>query len=121
MLLKSLKMINFRQFINEEIDFAADSERNVTVIMGENGAGKTTISQAFSWCLYGDTDFDDKLMLNKIVASQMIPNEEKTVKVQLDLIHSGIEYTIITEQNYKKEFSNKLKPNNVIRNIAYKN
>lgn len=121
MLLKSLKMINFRQFINEEIDFATDSERNVTVIMGENGAGKTTISQAFSWCLYGDTDFDDKLMLNKIVASQMLPNEEKTVKVQLDLVHSGIEYTIITEQSYKKDFSNKLKANNVIRNIAYKN
>lgn len=121
MLLKSLRLMNFRQFINEEIHFAVDSERNVTVIMGENASGKTTIAQAFSWCLYGETDFDDKLMLNKVVASQMVPNEEKTVKVQLDLIHSGIEYTIITEQTYKKDFSNKLKANNIIRNISYKN
>lgn len=121
MLIKSLKMVNFRQFINEEIDFSVDCERNVTVIMGENGAGKTTISQAFSWCLYGETDFDDKLMLNKIVASQMLPNEEKSVKVKLDLVHSGIKYAITTEQTYKKDFSNKLKASNVIRNIAYKN
>ena len=121
MLLKSLKLINFRQFINEEIEFAVERERNVTVIMGEIGTGKTTILQAFSWCLYGETDFEDKLMLNKIAASQMLPNEEKTVKVQLDLVHSDIEYTIITEQTYKKDFSNKLKASNVIRNIAYKN
>ena len=121
MLLKSIKLINFRQFINEKIDFAIESDRNVTIIMGENGAGKTTISQAFSWCLYGETDFEDKLMLNKITASQMLPNEEKTVKVQLDLVHSGIEYTITTEQSYNKDFSNKLKASKIIRNIAYKN
>jgi len=121
MLLKSLKMIYFRQFMDEELDFSTESERNVTIIMGENGAGKTTISQAFSWCLYGETDFDDKMMLNKIIASQMLPNEEQTVKVQLELIHSNIEYTITTEQTYKKDFSNKIKANNIIRNIAYKN
>ncbi len=121
MLLKSLKMIDFRQFRDENISFATDNDKNVTIIMGENGAGKTTISQAFSWCLYGDTDFDDKMMINKITASKMLPNEEKTVRVQLELVHSGIEYSITTEQVYKKDYSGKLKANNVVRNVAYKN
>lgn len=121
MLLKSLKMVNFRQFMDEYIEFSSDKERNVTMIMGENGAGKTTISQAFSWCLYGETDFDDKIMINKIIASEMLPNEEKIVKVQLQLTHSNIEYIITTEQTYKKDFSNKLKADSIIRNIAYKN
>ena len=69
MLLKSLKLKDFRQFKGEqEITFSTDPIRNVTVIMGENGSGKTTLAQAFTWCLYGDTDFDDKSMLCKATA-----------------------------------------------------
>lgn len=48
MLLQSIELQNFRQFINEKIDFSTDPERNVTLIIGENGTGKTTFAQAFS-------------------------------------------------------------------------
>ena len=64
MLLQSIKLENFRQFVNEYIDFSTDKDRNVTLIIGENGTGKTTFAQAFFWCLYGDTDFKDKVMLS---------------------------------------------------------
>ncbi|MEG1724749.1 MAG: AAA family ATPase [Anaerovoracaceae bacterium] len=120
MLLRSLKMMDFRQFKNESITFATDSEKNVTIIMGENGAGKTTISQAFSWCLYGDTDFDDKIMLNKITSAAMKPGEKKSVLVELELTHAGTDYTITTEQVYEKDYSNKLKASQVVRNISQK-
>jgi len=122
MLLKKLKMENFRQFRNEEVNFSIDPVRNVTVIMGENGSGKTTLAQAFTWCLYGDTDFDDKSMLCKIAAQEMTPNSEETVKVELDLVHNGIDYTIIREQRYVKDSNGNLKrPNNTNLKIAYKN
>ena len=50
MLLKSIKLVNFRQFINESIDFAEGKDgKNVTIILGENGTGKTTFAQAFFW------------------------------------------------------------------------
>lgn len=62
MLLQSIELQNFRQFINEKIDFSTDPERNVTLIIGENGTGKTTFAQAFFWCLYGETDFTNKTM-----------------------------------------------------------
>lgn len=122
MLLKKLKINNFRQFRNEEVNFSIDPVKNVTVIMGENGSGKTTLAQAFTWCLYGETDFDDKSMLCKISAQDMAPNTEETVKVELDLIHNGIDYTIIREQRYKKDNNGILKrPTNTNLKISYKN
>ena len=68
MLLKSLKMKDFRQFNGEQkIEFSADKDQNVTIIMGENGAGKTTFAQAFRWCFYGNTILDGVLWFRKCV------------------------------------------------------
>ena len=89
MLLQSIELQNFRQFINEKIDFSTDPERNVTLIIGENGTGKTTFAQAFFWCLYGETDFTDKTMLNRVLAEQMTPDQKITVKVVLKLTHGS--------------------------------
>lgn len=121
MLLKQLRLSNFRQFIGEQtMQFAMDKFSNVTVVMGENGSGKTTLAQAFTWCLYGDTDFEDKAVLNRIVEGRMLPGGESTVRVELDLIHAGTGYTIIREQLYKKDNSGRVKPQNASFNISYK-
>lgn len=122
MLLRSLKLKDFRQFKGEQcVTFSTDPVRNVTVIMGENGSGKTTLAQAFTWCLYGDTDFDDKVMLCKATAQAMLPNTEETVRVELALTHNGIDYLCIREQRYSKDASGALRrPNQPIFKIAYK-
>lgn len=45
MLLRSLKLKNFRQYYGEQlIAFSCDEHQNVTVILGDNTSGKTT------WC-----------------------------------------------------------------------
>lgn len=123
MLLKKMNLENFRQFIGtQSIDFSTDPDRNVTIILGENGSGKTTLAQAFTWCLYGDTDFDDKNVLNKKVAQKIGPNGEASVKVELNLKHMEIEYTIIREQKYTTDATGNLKrPNNSVFKIAYRN
>ena len=62
MLLESITLENFRQFRHESIDFAqGENGKNVTIIIGENGTGKTTFAQAFFWCMYGETEFSDKI------------------------------------------------------------
>ena len=110
MLLKSLKVKDFRQFKGEQlITFADDAQQNVTVIMGDNGTGKTTLAQAFTWCLYGETDFDDKILLCKATSKDMMPGDTEKVRAELILIHKGIEYTIVSEQLYIKDSSGIIK------------
>ena len=120
MLLKSLHMKNFRQFIDETIAFSDDLDRNVTIIMGDNGSGKTTIAQAFSWCLYCSTDFNDNILINRKVANEMAVGSDEKVKTELVLQHGGIDYTVTTVQVYRKEFNGKVKPFNPSQSIRYK-
>ena len=121
MLLQSIKLENFRQFRNESIDFAdGENGKNVTIIIGENGTGKTTFAQAFFWCLYGETEFSDKSMLNKLVATEMRPGQECKVQVTLKLHHGEVDYTLIREQAYKKDSSNRIKADNTVFDIAVK-
>lgn len=122
MLLKSLLMKNFRQFKGEQkILFASDGEQNVTMIMGDNGTGKTTLAQAFTWCLYGETSFEDKILLCKSTSATMSPTSVESVRAELVLEHCKIEYTIITEQHYQKDLNGALKPfGQLTRTIAFK-
>lgn len=121
MLLESIKLHNFRQFRDESIDFAqGENGKNVTIIIGENGTGKTTFAQAFFWCMYCETEFSDKTILNKVVAAEMRPGQEERVKVTLTLRHGAVGYTLIREQVYRKDYNNNVKGDNTIFDIAIK-
>ena len=121
MLLESIKLVNFRQFKNEYIEFAKGQDgKNVTIIIGENGTGKTTFAQAFFWCMYGETSFSDKVILNKHIAAEMKPTSPKTVMVELKLRHGEVQYTLTREQVYKKEYNNRIKAMPAQFNIAKK-
>ena len=118
MLIESIKLENFRQFQNESITFADGSDgKNVTIILGENGSGKTTFAQAFFWCMYGETSFSDKRLLNSKVASKMIPGSKETVRVELCLKHGLLNYVLTREQVYVRDYT-KLTPQNSVFAIA---
>lgn len=121
MLLESITLENFRQFRHESIDFAqGENGKNVTIIIGENGTGKTTFAQAFFWCMYGETEFSDKNMLNKLVANDLKPDQEAKVQVTLKLRHGNVSYTLMREQTYRKDYTNRVKGDNTIFDIAIK-
>lgn len=105
MLFKSLKYTNFRQFKGEnKVEFATDKEKNVTVILGDNTFGKTTLLQMFNWCLYNKVLFDKEdnpdFLLNLEVSKQMRNGEQEKVEVEIVLVHQNIEYTISRKQVY---------------------
>ena len=107
MLIKRLILKNFRQYIGEQkIDFSTDREKNVTVLIGVNTSGKTTLIRAFEWILYNKNDFDDKNLLNKNVADGMQMGETQAVRGNLIIEHEGVEYEIIREQIYTCTGSN---------------
>lgn len=120
MLLQTIELQNFRQFVNEKIDFSTDPERNVTLIIGENGTGKTTFAQAFFWCFYGETDFSDKIILNRSVIEKMTPDQKETVRVAIRLTHGSAEYEIIRTQEYKKAYTNRVTGANAVLNVQVK-
>jgi len=47
-----VRMKNFRQYLDAKVEFARSPE-NFTVIQGANGAGKTNLLNAITWCLFG--------------------------------------------------------------------
>ncbi len=122
MLLRTMQLSNFRQFTGEQppLTFATDEYSNVTILMGENGVGKTTLAQAFTWCLYRDTNFEDKVVLNKIVERKMIPGDETKVRVDLNVRHGGVDYTMTRAQLFKKDSTGKVKAQNATIDISYK-
>ncbi len=118
MLLQSIKLTNFRQFRDEEIVFASGAGgKNVTIILGENGTGKTTFAQAFFWCLYGETEFSDKIIINRLVANKLLSGQSDKVTVELRLQHGENSYILTREQTYTKDASGNVKGANTVFDI----
>ena len=55
MYIEKIKLNNYKIYFGENtIVFPAVSARNVSIICGDNGFGKTTLLTALVWCLYGN-------------------------------------------------------------------
>lgn len=70
MKLKSLELINFRQFYGEQkLIFSTDPNKNISLIHAENGTGKTALLNAILWCFFEDvtSNFKDpSALINKV-------------------------------------------------------
>lgn len=85
-------------------------EPNATVILGDNTGGKTTLAQAFRWCLYEDiintkhnTKKDVVLLNNEAVSSMTVNSPAKPVVVEITIEDGKREYVF----NRKAEFRRK--------------
>src|SRR5690554_656931 len=55
MLIRKIILKNFRQYYDENtITLSTDEKKNVTVIRGENGVGKTALLNSIKWAFFGD-------------------------------------------------------------------
>ena len=95
MIINRLEMYNFRQYIgHQSVDFSTDPEKNVTVLIGINTSGKTTIVRAFEWCLYGKNGFEDPVLLNSEVRANMNVGDVQDTWVSVNFTHDNKEYTL---------------------------
>ena len=89
MIIHKLEMYNFRQYIgHQEVSFSTDSKKNVTVLIGVNTSGKTTIVRAFEWCLYAKNGFEDQVLLNSNVRDNMNVGDTQEVWVAVTFSHA---------------------------------
>lgn len=104
MLIESLKMVDFRQFKGEvTLNFSRDEKKNVTVILGDNTFGKTTLLQAFNWCFYDVINLPhNEMVLNLEVVKSMPQNVDRKVSVEVTFEHQKIHYTIMRSRTYCK-------------------
>lgn len=104
MKLYDIELVDFRQFKGRQtIDFSANA-RNVTVVYGENGRGKTGIFRALMFCLYGDRSLSqDELTGEQKKAGLGLVNEvtlkenmgkKVTATVSMDFSHQGKRFRI---------------------------
>ena len=109
MIINSIEMSYFfRIYKSPKIEFSVDEKKNVTVIKGDNGTGKTTILSAFSWAFYGIVE--DPLviekMLNKRRLHEMHEGDVESAGVKVSISDSGHTYFVSRFQRFKKTAEN---------------
>ena len=122
MVIKSIALNNFRQYKGEQppILFSTTKDKNVTVILGINTSGKTTLIQAFKWCLYEKANFKTRDVLNIEVEKAMGLYTSQEVYVEIVLIHEDREFTIRRTQKFTKTDFDKIKTEKSVLKIQYK-
>ena len=70
MIIKSITLNNYRLYkgINT-ISFSSNDEKNIFLISGENGFGKTTFLHSLIWCLYGKLITDVEAEVRKDISN----------------------------------------------------
>lgn len=93
MIIESIKIENFRQYKGPiKVDFSLDKDKNFTIIRGTNGAGKTNLLNALTWCLYGkelhkvDTSAAGGPIYNLITKNKTNPGEDFDVLVEVSML-----------------------------------
>lgn len=106
MIFRKIKITNFRQFKGQtEVNFSTDPEKNVTVILGNNGAGKTTFLQAINWCLYNQVKLENpNELINKDVISEVEYGRVATVEVAIEFEHLNKIYTSRRSIDYIRNY-----------------
>jgi DNA sulfur modification protein DndD len=102
--LQSLKLQNFMPYRGEqEIGFAVDGARNVTIVYGDNMRGKTSLLNGLRWVLYGKVlgrhlkPIPAINILNKDAAHE----RDFLVQVSLRFSHEDFEYEVIRSMRPK--------------------
>lgn len=104
MIIKNLTIENFRSYYGENsIDFGS----GLTLIIGANGDGKTTLFEAVEWLFdtVGSLPKADNKYISKKKISELLDSESAYVKVSMTYVNDGSERTIQKSFKFTKSLS----------------
>lgn len=92
--ISSIILTNYRQFQGTQtLNFSFDKKENVVVVLGKNGAGKSNILNALTWCFYGIEVHKDELaqeaggmpIINVTELEALKPNQSTYAEVLVNI------------------------------------
>ena len=104
----SVKIRNYRQYREVDIEFAKTTNYDMHAIIATNGAGKTNLLNAVNWCLYGDEPHlqnkNEALTicnLDAIADAEEMGEENCVVTVTINAEHGDKEYVFERTQTVR--------------------
>lgn len=97
MKLNYITLNNFRSYCGEQtISFTTEKDKNVTIVNGVNGAGKTSLCIALNWGLYGTEFVYDKFGdIGELVSKHPIVSiQSQETFVKIGYIYQDQNYTV---------------------------
>jgi DNA sulfur modification protein DndD len=94
MLIKKIKLSNFRQFYGDQtIYFSTHKDKNVTLIHAENGVGKTALLNAILWCFFNTftPNFKDP---SKLINNAAKAEGKNSYNVEIEFEEEGEIYSV---------------------------
>ncbi len=99
---------NFRQYHGiSTIQLSTDPEKNITIIQGVNGSGKSNFMNAITWCLYNEEIFRSKTNQGRDVINESAlfdsPNGEAETSVTVTIGDYGPDFIFKRSEQYRLE------------------
>lgn len=106
MKIEYIDLKNYRPFKNQKIEFnTKEDSSNFTIIEGANGAGKSSLLNAITWCIY-----NKEIHLKEDQVGLPIFNTDAFSKIgKGDIIETSVEIQMIDKENKRHNFKRTVK------------
>ena len=108
MIIKNITIENFRSYYREN---SIDIGNGLTLIIGANGDGKTTLFEAVEWLFDTRTKADNKYISKKKI-SELMDSESAYVKVSMTYVNDGSERLFQKSFKFTKSLSGEISTSN---------
>ena len=112
MKLKKIHLKNFRAYRDQTIEFSVSENKNVTLLYGENGQGKTSLFEAINWVLYDEKQIVGKgkiikrmkeIISRHLVRELVMDGERAELLVEIEFIHEKTVYHLRKTASFEKK------------------
>jgi DNA sulfur modification protein DndD len=92
--LKQIRLKNWKCYREQKIYFNLNTDKNIWIVFGQNGYGKTSLLEAILWCLYGEKGVPAKKLPDYFNRIALKKRKQIELSVQLNFEDNGKNYFI---------------------------